>query len=212
MLEAGNPNPLDRYILVPSLDLYLARERTFQGKNWQETHRGLQSNGERMPTIPEFIEFLKYVRVMFPKIYEEINEKRMGNPWKGEWLDADFQKRGEDIYIHSYHVLNSDGNLAPQNSEIVDKDTLMSDRTPFPSNNGMSLDDFLETDHTKQGLPSKDVKSGDEYYFHPTGEFKIGTIFDRAGLNCGRGLTPFEGHPSLGVRAVASSTRVRPAS
>lgn len=210
ILKAGKPGLSDRFIFIAELNLHVAKERTLHGRNWLETHKALVSNGERMLTIMEFIEFLRYIRVALPDLYGQINEKRMGSPWTAEWLDADFKKIGDDIYMNSYHVIDTNGDLVPQKSEAIDNDTLMNDRTPFPSNSGMSLEDYLESGHTGQGLPNKEVKPGEEYYFYPTGEFKTGTIFDRAGLNCGRGLTPFDGHPSLGVRAVIGPIPIIP--
>jgi hypothetical protein len=56
------PN-LSGYIYVPSINLYIAKERTLQGKNWFDAHKELQSQNQRMLIIPEFIEFLKYVKL-----------------------------------------------------------------------------------------------------------------------------------------------------
>ena len=59
-LENSSFKGSDKYIRVPSLNIDFSKERTLQGKNWYETHKELQSNGLSMPTIPEFIELLKY--------------------------------------------------------------------------------------------------------------------------------------------------------
>ena len=190
---------LNGFIYVPSIELYVAKERTLLGKDWFECHKELQSDRKRMPTIPEFIEFLKYLRLNPSdeniKIYKDITEVR--EPLRAEWIDADFKVKGRDLYINSNHVLDADGNLIPQNSEILDKGTLMKDKTP-----GISLDDYLDLNHTKQGLPNKKVKSGDLYYWYPRSDNNSVSRFYaysvRAGLNCsgdpsGRG-------PALGVR------------
>ncbi|MFH1503417.1 MAG: hypothetical protein ABIE36_02055 [Candidatus Diapherotrites archaeon] len=159
-LENGSLKNSNRFLHVPELNLYFAGERTLQGKNWYETHKELQSNGQRMPTIPEFIEFLKYAKVNSPELYKEITEVR--SPWRANWLDADFKVKGKDLYINYNHVLNANGSLVPKNSEVLDKNTLMKDKTP-----GISLDDYILENHTSQGLPNKKVKSGDLYYWNP---------------------------------------------
>lgn len=196
-LENSSLKGSDKFIYIPSLNLNFARERTLQGKNWYETHKELQSNGLSMPTIPEFIESLKYIKKYNPELYKEITEVR--NPWRANWLDADFKVKGKDLYINYNHTLDSSGNLVPKNSEILDKNTLMKDKIP-----GISLEDFLELDHTYQGLPSKNVKSGYLYYWNPRSDnnsvagFIAGSV--RAGLGCSGG--PSYGVSGLGVFAV----------
>jgi len=194
-----NPNQnLDGYIHVPSLNLYFTKERILEGKNWYDCHKDLQSNNQRMPTIPEFIEFLKYSKLNFPDVYKDITEVR--DPWRGEWLDADFKLKGKDLYINYNHILDSKGNLIPKNSEIIDKNTLMKDKTP-----GISLDDYILKNHTSQGLPNKNVKSGDFYYWFPKSDNNSVAWFvaysGRADLNWGR--SPSVTYASLGVFGIA---------
>jgi len=194
-----NPNQnLDGYIHVPSLNLYFTKERILQGENWFDTHKSLQLNNQRMPTIPEFIEFLKYSKLNFPDVYKDITEVR--DPWRGEWIDADFKLKGEDLYINYNHILDSKGNLIPKNSEIIDKNTLMKDKIP-----GISLEDYINNNYTKQGLPNNKVKSGDFYYWFPKSDnnsvarFSAGS--DGAVLYCGR--SPSDANASLGVFGIA---------
>lgn len=196
-LEISSLKNSDDFIYIPSIDLYVAKERKLHNKNWFDAHKELQSNGERMPTIPEFIEFLKYIKINSPEIYRDITEVR--NPWRAEWLDADFKTRGKDLYINYNHILDSEGDLIPKNSEILNQNTLMRNKTP-----GISLENFLELNHTKQGLPNKKVKSGDLYYWCPRSDNNSVAGFDavsgRAGLSC-CGL-PSIRNSILGVRAV----------
>jgi hypothetical protein len=194
-------NPLqdvNGYIHVPSLNLYFTKERILQGKNWYETHKELQSNGQRMPTIPEFIEFLKYTKLNFQDIYKDITEVR--SPWRAEWLDADFKVKGKDLYINYNHIFSPNGNLIPKNSEILDKNTLMTDKAP-----GISLDDYISNNFTDQGLPSKNVKSGDLYYWNPRSDNNSVAGFNansgRAVLDCCR--DPSNADSSLGVFGIA---------
>ena len=171
----------DNFIYMPSISLYVAKERSLHGKNWFEAHKELQKNGERMLTLPEFVEVLKYTKENHKEIYNEITEVR--SPWRSEWLDADFKLEDNILYINSNHILDKKGNLVPQNSEILDKNTLMKDKTP-----GISIENWLENP-TKQGFPTKFVKSGDLYYWYPKSDNNSVAGFCaydvRAGLHCG---------------------------
>ena len=190
------PIILDNFVYVPSINLYVAKERTLQNKNWFEAHKELQGNGEKMLTIPEFVEFLKYTKKNHKDIYNEVTEVK--SPWRAEWLDADFKVKDKTLYINSNHILDENGNLIPQNSEILDKNTLMKDKTP-----GISLENWLENP-TNQGFPSKKVKSGDLHYWYPRSDNDSVARFDADGV---RADLDFSGIPSgrdsnLGVRAV----------
>ncbi|MDP2673087.1 MAG: hypothetical protein Q8O84_04710 [Nanoarchaeota archaeon] len=186
------------FIYVPSINLYFAKERKFLGENWFNSHKKLQENGERMPTIPEFVELLKYSKENDKKLYNEITKVR--SPWRAEWLDANFKVKDKELYINYNHVLDKNGNLIPKNSEILDENTLMSDKTP-----GISLDDFVEGKNiTNQGLPNKKIESGNLYYWHPRSDNNsvawFGADDDWAFLNGSR--IPSYTDSSLGVRAV----------
>lgn len=167
------------FIYVPSINLYVAKEKSFLGKNWFESNKELLANGKRMLILPEFIEFLKYCRENHQDIYKEITEVR--NPWRAEWLDADFKVKNKKLHI---------------NSEVLDKNTLMEDKQ-------ISLEDYLFNNHTSQGLPSKKVKSGDLYYWYPRSDNNSVAGFDadsnRAYLVCYWG--PSGRGSNLGVRA-----------
>ena len=190
---SNSRNPSD-FIYVPSINLYVARERTLRGKNWFESHKELQNNEERMLTIPEFIEFLKYIKENHEDIYNDITEVRA--PVRAEWLDADFKMKNGNLYINSNHVYQN-GILVPQTSEILRANTLMKNKTP-----GISLEDWLENP-TRQGLPSKKTKSGDLYYRHPMNDNSSIAKFDADSysvyLSCNK--YPFYGGQDLGVRA-----------
>ena len=187
----------NRFIYVPSINLYVAKERTCLGENWFDCHKLLQANNERMLILPEFIEFLKYCKTNHPDIYKEITEVR--NPWRAEWIDADFKTRGKDLVINYNHILDSNGNLIPYDSEILEKDTLMKDKEL-----GISLEDYLDNSHTKQGLPNKKIKSGNLYYWYPRSDNNSVARFcagsGGADLDCVR--VPSYRYSALGVRAV----------
>src|SRR3989344_6667427 len=63
---------LENFIYVPSLNLYFAKQRTHFNKNWFDCHKLLQADGKRMPLVPEFREFLKYLKNSNNQEYLEI--------------------------------------------------------------------------------------------------------------------------------------------
>ena len=210
----------DDFIYVPSINLYVAKERTHLNKNWDESHKFLQEQENKMLTIPEFTEFLKYLKNSNNKeywdIYKDITEVRKSNSLRdiievrksnslrAEWLDADFKVKNNKLHINSNHVLDSNGKIINYNSEPLDKNTLMKDKTP-----GISLEDWINNP-TRQGLPNKKTKSGDLCYWYPRSDdnsvagFCVGS--GGAGFGCGRGPSGRDSY--LGVRAVRHASKV----
>jgi len=190
-----SPSKLDKdgFEYVPSINLYVAKEKKFYVEAWFDSHKKLKADREKMPTPLEFIEFLKYAKTNLPEIYKDIIEVR--KPWKAEWLDADFKFNGKDFIIN-YHIFDENGNIIKK-SEILDKDTLMEDKR-------ISLEDYLYNNHTSQGLPSEKVKSGDLYYGSPLSDNNSVVVFyallGRAYLVCDG--NPSSRSPDRGVRAV----------
>ena len=181
---------LNDFIYVPSINLYVAKQRTHLNKNWYDCHKELQKDNQRMLIIPEFIEFLKYLKSQsnnqeYKNIYNEITEVRA--PWRAEWLDANFKKKKDGLYILTEN----------ETKEEKLEDCLMQDKLP-----GISLDDYIMKNHTNQGLPTKKVSSGNLYYWKPKEDNNsvagFGANDDRAYLGCGRG--PSDADSYLGVR------------
>ena len=178
----------DAFIYVPSINLYVAKERTHLNKNWKDCWTELQSQNYQMLKINEFREFLKYTKENHKDIYNEITE--VNSPWRGEWLDANFKVEKNELY------------LLTENESKKEKleDCLMKDKNP-----GILLEDWINGKNiSSQGLPNKNISSGSLYYWHPRSDNNSGARFGafdgRAGLNC-------NGNPSLadsglGVRAV----------
>jgi hypothetical protein len=123
---------------------------------------------------------------------------KVQSPWRAEWIDADFKTKEKDLYVNYNHKLNDKGILIPQSKKILDKDTLMIDKTP-----GISLKDYILKNHTIQGFPNKKVKSGDLYYWNPRSDNNSVARFNassgRADLSCGR--YPSNWGSDLGERA-----------
>jgi len=173
--EEGKENR-DDFIYVPSMNLYVAKERSHFGKNCCEAHEALLEEDLRMLTIPEFVNFLNYLRENpsdeNTQVYKEITQVR--DPWRAEWLDAYFEKRKDGCYVLT-------GNKTK--SEKLET-ALMEDKTP-----GISLDSWLKNP-TSQGLPKPDVAKGDLYYWHPENSrsVRFGVGSHEAGLSCDGGL------------------------
>ena len=188
-------------VYVPSLGLYLSENRYLQNKSWNTTQEMLHRGGKRMPTIPEFIEFLKYLRSDDGKkkvknaeaILDEIYTVR--EPYRAEWLDADFKVKGQDLYVN-YHIFDSKGNIVQRTEQL--EDCFMQDKTP-----GIDLDSWLDKP-TKQGLPKPNCKEGKLYYWFPR---KDNNSVARFNASSGRADLSCDGNPEdhdagLGVRYV----------
>ena len=132
------------FIYVPSIKLYLAKERTHLGLDWDQTHEALKKENLRMPNPIEFVQFLKYLKdnpsQENTRVYNKITQVR--SPWRAEYLDAYFEQRDDGIYVLT-------GNK--KNAEKMDEATLMENRTP-----GISLDGWLKNP-TSQVLTRKNV-------------------------------------------------------
>ena len=165
-----NPNAPARedYVFVPSLGLYISKDRYLSGSNWHITQFLLHDSRRRMPTIPEFIEFLKYLRS--PEGKENVNDAdeiiKTILPdeleHSGEWLDARFELTKKDELLMSYHFFDNQGNII-KNHEIVEP------HLRYIRNSvedvGISLDEWLNN-HTNQGLPSESCsKTGGNLYY-----------------------------------------------
>ncbi|MBI2452554.1 hypothetical protein HYV50_05795 [Candidatus Pacearchaeota archaeon] len=187
-LKTEQPQPTQGFIYVPSLKIQIAKQHSCLGKNWYQSHEELQNQGLSMPILPEFIEFRKYLEANPTQenqaIFEEIFAIR--DPWRAEYLDAFFVKKGREIYINYNHKIVN-GKLTPQNIEPLEK-CLMKDCN-------IDLNSF-----NKQGLPTK--KGTDFFYYFPR-ENTVARFF----ANSGRAFLDCFGYPensysSLGVRAV----------
>jgi hypothetical protein len=195
MVNAPN---LDGYIFVPEIKLYVAKERTHQGKNWYDAHKALDAQEERMITIPQFIAFANYLEQNKGTISEaetildEIFTVR--DPWRSEWLDAKFEVSDTEAHILYNHAVQGDDIVAGKSEKL--ESYLASDKGP-----GISQAEWL-SNPTEHGLPRENVSSGSLIYWHP----RNGAVA-RFNANSGRTVLNCDGDPadrdaSLGVRAV----------
>jgi len=131
----------------------------------------------------------KYLKQIFDDIF------KIQSPWRAEYIDADFKIQKEDLIIN-YHIFEN-GKIV-QKSEVLDKNTLMKNKTP-----GISLENWLCDKNTSQGLPTNKTKSGDLYYWAPMKDNNSVARFDayndRTFLNCSR--YPSNRNAILGVRS-----------
>ena len=185
------------FIYVPSINLYVAKQRTHLNKTWKDCWTELQKENYKMLKINEFREFLKYLKSQnnpeYKNIFNEITEVR--SPLRAEWLDANFKKRNKGLFKKDELYILTENETK---EEKLDENTLMSDKTP-----GISLDDFVEGKNiTSQGLPNKNISSGNLYYWHPRSDNNSVARFDaidvRAYLSCCR--YPSYSYSYLGVR------------
>src|SRR3989344_7997593 len=166
--------------------------RNHLNKNWKDCWTELQKQNYQMLKINEFREFLKHLisapnNQEYKNIYNEITEVR--NPWRAEWLDANFKVENKGVYILT------------ENESKKEKleECLMSDKTP-----GIDLKDWINGKNiTSQGLPNKNISSGSLYYYYPRSDNNSVARFDAdsdgAYLNCC--WYPSFTNSSLGVRS-----------
>ncbi|MDO8564194.1 MAG: hypothetical protein Q7R87_04245 [Nanoarchaeota archaeon] len=196
-------------------DLLVAMNTRHQGTNWRDAHVALDKEGAFMLGIRQFVDFLTLLKsgnaydglgkklstARLKTIYEDIVAVR--DPWRSEWLDADFKVLGKKfgtfggkVAMHYEHKIVN-GTLTPSRANEVLVGYCAKDKTP-----GISLDDWLAR-ATYQGLPPADVKDGALYYWQPGKDDNSVAGFcadsGRAGLNCVR--DPSLTVATLGVRA-----------
>ena len=56
------PQPAEGFIYVPTISLYVGREKLFQGSNWNKAHEKLEAQESKMLTPYQFMEFIKYLQ------------------------------------------------------------------------------------------------------------------------------------------------------
>lgn len=155
--------------------------RPFIGRiNWGDSLRINSALGNKTPNLNEEADFLKLLYQgmqgkikVYNKSGKQLDEKSLENvfydvvgaksPYRGEWLDAFFKVQDNKIYINYNHVFNLEEGLVPKHSELLDKNTLMKG-----NRYKISLEDWLEN-HTRQGLPNKEIKSGGDLSYSITG-------------------------------------------
>ena len=190
-----NPNAPDLkdFVYIPSINLYVAKEKSMHGLNWNDAHKELaKEKGSSMPMPYEFAEFIKYLlanpngtkdasKDEIQSITKEILEKR--NNWRAEHLDAYFEERKDGMYI-------------------LTKNKSIADKLDAP----IMKDCFVDLSFNKQGMPTKassdkNYAQGENiYYWYPRAEnvARFDADSDRSNLGCDG--DPQYSDSELGVR------------
>ncbi len=196
--------PQNQYILLDkNTSSIISIDKFHYNNTWTKMHELLHKENAFMPNVSDFrllLYLLKENKARYAdgslikpeeqvRIYKDITEVR--DPWRSEYLDADFKVINKVLHIN-YNHRTIKGVLTPQNSEKLE-DCLMKDKTP-----GIDIASWLDNP-TSQGLPRKDVKKGDLYYYAPMSDNNSVVRFfaysDGSWLNC-------DGNPSYSVSAL----------
>ena len=147
--KSNMPNvpEMDGFIYVPSINLYMAKERTLKGKTWNQTHEILQKDNKFMPSIYHFTEYLNYLK----NDHEDRDEAETilddilkTGDWRAEWLDAKFEKKKDGLYLLSDHRI--------ENKKLIAK-------SEQPLEKCVMEDCYVNFDFNSQGLPVSKSKS-----------------------------------------------------
>ncbi len=188
-------NPTD-YIHLPSHNIYVAKERTLQGKDWYKTQTAVHKQDARMLNLREFADFLlllksgnaedglgnKLLDLEITRIYNEIVEVR--NPYRAEWLDAKFKDKNGVFHINYNHRFKGK-KLVPLKSEPLE--------TCVMKNCEVELSSF-----NKQGMPTKEGTDFNCWFPRENRVARFNADADGAGLGCDR--APLYSGAGLGVR------------
>src|SRR3989338_9533015 len=185
---------LDSYIILPGSssrgqeypDLLVSQNKDYFGKNWYQTHEALVKEGSFMLTPRQFFDFVlaldsgkriysgngKLVDSSIKtRILDDIMTKR--EPWHGEWFDAYFVEKEGKLYMQYSHTRLADGKLVPMTSEPLEKCLMTNCYTDLRNIN-------------RQGLPIKESKKHEIYFWHPANgrvsRFRVDS--GRAFLSC----------------------------
>ena len=118
------------------------------------------------------------------------------DPRRAEWLDHKYSLKNNKLHV-TYHKFDSSSKLI-EFTEELDDSTLLNDKTP-----GISLDSWL-SNPTSQGLPRKNTKKGDLYYWFPRQDYVAGFDADSYGANLDCYRSPQYSDSAIGVRRASA--------
>jgi len=187
---------LSDYILLPQHNLYVAKERTLQGKDWYKTQAAVHKQDARILNLREFADFLlllksgnaedglgnKISKLDLQTLYLDITEKR--DPYRAEWLDAEFKDKNGNLHINYSHRFKGK-KLTPLKSEPLE--------TCVMKNCEVELSSF-----NKQGMPTKEGTDFNCWYPVDGRVAWFDAYAGRAGLYCDG--YPDDSNGGLGVR------------
>ncbi len=183
-------------IYVPSLGLYVDKERVLYGKDWHIQQQEIinLTSKKKMLRLYSFVELLLHLHTNlrgnpeYEKIFDDITKKI--DPYREERFDDFYFKKKGTLYV-IFHEFGPKGNLVEKTQEL--EPCLMERRF-------IDLEEYLHN-HTLQGLPREDISAGRLFYSPPKEDSVAGfwAGSGRAGLNCG--WNPGSSSSGLGVRA-----------
>lgn len=195
-----NPNINGQdYIRIPNTNIVIAKQESYKGLKWEQTHFALAENGLFMPTPALFVPYFLSIKdaasgnlVLYDGNNNPIARDEAEDLWKylttsyrsgcWTWLDAKFE--------------TGNGNLGLDvlaNHRVVDKNgqkTLQGSRLPLES--CVNEDCFVDLRFNKQGLPTN-KSSGQSYeqgsnirFWYPRNGrvARFGADSGRASLGC----------------------------
>ena len=163
----------ESYVILPGKvhggysypELLVSVDRKYNGNNWFKAHEKLHKDDSFMLTPRQFVDFLELL--MLGKVYdgaggkidssrvsqllEDITTKR--DPYRAEWLDADFKVVGGKLMMNYNHRTIS-GKLVPQNIEQLESCLMEDCYVDLSSAN-------------RQGFPTRKSSNQEFYFWHP---------------------------------------------
>jgi hypothetical protein len=207
----------ERYILIPQHNIYIDREISYKGLEWENTHAELGKQGLFMPRIDHFMTHFMNVRsaadstgILYDGNGGPLQNDEAKDLWdyfssttnrpKGicwTWLDAKFEKNRSQMTMFTNHRYQQMGGQGSFNIKI----------DPY-----FEKDQTVELEFNPQGLPKRASSSGNYvqglniYYWAPragkVARFSSNSYW--ADLYCN--LDPTNSNSALGVFACAEGT------
>ncbi len=187
------------FVYVPSIGLYVSKDKLLFGKEWHFLQSTLHSSSQKMLSLSEFWEFLKFVRLNDKQVYQGVIHSENQSY---EWIDAQFENNSGNFYM-TYHFFNSSGKIVKR-KEMLGRDTFVRDKKCLKK---ISLERLFNGGClTSQGLPSNKSTRGSFYYGPPVdGRVAIfGTNPEKKGLYC---YNPPSLCGSIGVRIAVTDLK-----
>jgi len=192
------------YILLEGTDNYpdtlISTTSTLQNNSWYETHERLHEQGFYMPTIKQFVDFLKLLKsgnafneqgsrvplTQLEQIFNEITELRTTGPL--EVLDAKFEGINGVFYMNYNHKIIN-GQLQPQNAKILQSyvihpNTTLGKILIMP----VAKLEYWLNNSTPEGLTPSNITDGDRLYNCHIGEEDSIVAFATNAWTSGPGL------------------------
>ena len=200
------------YILLPGRnhgsysypDLLVGMQREYQGSNWNEAHTHLHSTNYFMLNLRQTADLLHdlHTGTLYDEtgtqlsssiVQELLNDMiQVRDPWRAEWIDAQFQKKGE-LWTISYDHRTKNGILTPERIETLEA-CMMQDQFP-----GIDLQNWIQK-ATIQGMPATTTTNGSMYYWGPKDNTVAGLDANSYGVSLYCDRDPPNSYSALGVR------------